>query len=158
MVSRKHLKEDVPPPFSSISGNSNSILPVAEAKVLQSYLSPVFSHPPIHTSVSPSKYIKNLITLLPPHSTPSLSWITGWPLNCCFLTVYFQKVARITFLNCTSNWVSLLCEWHSILLCKSEVQTQSTRPYLSAPPPPTLPPHLLSAQSTLATFFLTQQA
>lgn len=40
-----NVEQNVPPPFSAISGNDNFILPVAEAKVLQSSLTPIFSHP-----------------------------------------------------------------------------------------------------------------
>lgn len=47
----------------------------------------------------PSERMKNLITLLPPHTTlSSFSWIPRWPANYYSLTVSFQSAARITFL------------------------------------------------------------
>lgn len=54
-ASRRHLRQNAPSPSSHISGNDNSILPVAEVKVSPSYFTPVFPHPrfqPIPQSIS----------------------------------------------------------------------------------------------------------
>lgn len=82
-----NVEQNVPPPFSAISGNDNFILPVAEAKVLQSYLTPIFSHPhsqPISKSFKIYWEADHFAT--PTYHFSSLPWITGWPPNCCSIS------------------------------------------------------------------------
>ena len=72
-------------------------------------------------SVSPPRYIKNPISLLPPHTTlhPLPGLLDGLQTIALCL---FPETARKVLLNCKLSQVTLLFKWCFISFCKSEVQ------------------------------------